>query len=186
MKRWLLFGLLGFYFMAANAQTAVQPVNISVKSGKVKLNKVTFTAGWRAKPVLAALAAVKDNDRLRPGFNITHTYDELGLVLFESRRDEKATDTLSEIQLYISQPKDSNSVMPKGLFKGVLQIEKLVINSNLNIDDIKNGLEGYKETDSYMENNHRLAKSGIYIYFQYNTTNDRLIKVSIGKDKRGS
>ncbi len=166
------------------AQTATPKIIASVKNGQITIGKAVVTKNWSAAALLQVLD--KKNDRRRAGFNTTHTFDRLGIVVFEKNDMQKLpTDTVSEIQFYFNfKAGDSNAVAAKEVFTGVLKIETLKITGNETPDLMKEKLKDYKVTDSYMEHNFRLSNKGLYIYFQFNDEEDKLMKISIGKDSR--
>jgi len=178
------------FFLALFLLPALQPllaqrdpgdVNITIKSGEINLGKKNNVADdWNVQDGISYLG---DGARVRDGYNKTHTYDNMGVVLFESMVDKKASGKISEVQIHFSIP-EPNDVVPKNGFTGKLAIENLRVTSSTSIDTIKEKLDGYAETESYLEHSHRLAKDGLYIYFQYDKTDTQLIKVSVGQDKR--
>ena len=180
MKKLFFLPALIFSFFSLLAQPESYNLEGSIKKGKLTLNKITINKTWKLQPCLKFLGV--DRDRKRDGYNITHTYDDYGIVFFERKRDEKATDTISEVQFYFSEP-ERNNVTPTGYFIGNFTIDKMKISDVMTPADLKN-LDGYTQTDSYMEHNFRYAKDGLYIYFLFSTDETRLQKMSIGKDMR--
>ena len=166
------------------AQSATPKIIATVKNGQFTIGKAVVTKNWSAASVLQVLG--KKNDRRRAGYNTTHTFDKSGIVLFEKNDLQKLpTDTVSEIQFYLNfKQGDSNAVAPRQRFTGILQIENLKITGNETPGVLEEMLYQYIVTDSYMEHNIRLAYKGLYFYFLFNDTEDKLIKVSIGKDNR--
>lgn len=184
MKKHFLLTL--FIFPAIQfiyAQKDPGDISVSVKAGAVNLGKKNNIADdWSVKDGLSYLGS---GVRPRDGYNKTHTYDNMGVVLFESMVDKKPSGKISEMQIHFSIPQ-SNDVTPKSGFTGKFTIEKLAITSSTSLATLKKKLKGYTETDSYIEHSHRLAKSGVYFYFQYDNTDTQLVKVSFGKDTRTS
>ena len=162
------------------AQKSAEKISVVIQSGKFIINKAIVTDGWRKDVVSVALGPA---ERRRAGYNTTHTYDRSGIVLFEKNEDKLPSGILSEIQLYFAAP-DTNSVSPKGLYTGKLQIEGLKVSSNLAWTEVKEKLKDYALTDSYMEHNYRLSYKGLYIYFLFDADETTLRKISIGKDKK--
>lgn len=163
------------------AQRDPGDVNVTVKSGEINLGKKNNVADdWNVQDGISYLG---DGARVRDGYNKTHTYDNMGVVLFESMVDSKPSGKISEMQIHFSIP-EPNNVTPKTGFTGTLKIEKLTITSSTSLETLKSKLKDYTETESYLEHSHRLAKDGVYFYFQYDKTDTQLIKVSVGQDKR--
>jgi len=182
MKKHFFLALLLFTALQSLiAQKDPGDVNVTVKNGEISLGKNKNIADdWNVQDGLSYLG---EGARVRGGFNKTRTYDNMGVVIFEGMVDSMPTGKISEMQIHFSIP-EPNNVTPKTGFTGTLEIEKLTINSSTSFETLKNKLEGYKETESYLEHSHRLAKDGLYIYFQYDKTDNQLIKVSFGQDKR--
>ena len=173
----LIFPAVQFMY----AQKDPGDINVSVKSGEINLGKKNNIADdWSVQDGLSYLGA---GVRPRDGYNKTHTYDKMGVVLFESMVDKKPSGKIAEMQIHFSMP-ESNEVVPKTGFTGKFTVEKLSITSSTSLETIKKKLKGYTETESYLEHSHRLAKDGIYFYFQFDKTDSQLVKVSFGKDMR--
>ncbi len=164
------------------AQGTTGKLAVLVKNGRLTIGKTILSKDWTASSIIPVLG--KKNDRRRAGYNTTHSFDGLGIVLFEKNDNQQLpTDTISEVQVYTGIT-DSNGVRPAHLFTGLLQIENLKLTGNETPQMIKAALKQYKVTDSYMEHNIRLAYNGLYIYFLFNNEEDKLLKISIGKDNR--
>jgi hypothetical protein len=173
----LLFSVSGIVM----SQTSPSKISITVKGGSISMGKKNDLAkDWL---LTTATGYLGSSPRKREGYNITYTYDELGIVLFENAPNKVASGKISELQIHFSMP-DENEVVPKKGFTGKLTIEKLSLNKNTSLEEIKKKLKGYTESTSYIEHSHRLAKDGIYIYFQFNKEENELLKISIGPDKR--
>ncbi|MCX6181283.1 MAG: hypothetical protein NT150_05110 [Bacteroidetes bacterium] len=117
------------------------------------------------------------SDRTKDGYNITHTYDQKGLVLFEGKNKP---GHINEFQIYFSHP-NPNEVSPKGIFVGNLKIDGLTIYSSLDSETMLKKLKKWKKTDSYIEHSYRMQFKMTYIYFQFADDEKTLIKVSIGQ-----
>lgn len=187
MKKLFLipFAFLFFLLSSFNAVTPSE-MNVTVKKGKLVINTVSMvqdkaTMNW---PLTTCEKALGSADRSRDGYNYTHTYDDLSVVLFEPKSGEKGSGNVSEIQFYFSFPDDPPSLAPKNAYKGKMKIGKLNVQTNMTSAQMRKGLKGWKETDSYSEHNFRMSQNGLYVYFLFNDSETKLIKVSIGPDKR--
>ncbi len=168
----------------ALAQISSGDIAINLQKGKFSINRSTVTPGW---DLSSATNVLGKNDRLKPGFNITHTYDELGIVLFEPTTGDKApTGHMSEFQVYLSAPDETNTVIPSGLFRGSITVDNIQITRNSTMANLRKMLlaYGYTESQSYTEHNFRFASAGIYMYILCDASEMRVIKVSMGKDKK--
>lgn len=124
-------------------------------------------------------------DRIREGYNRTHTYDQLGVVLFETYQDKKPSSTVSEIQFYFKVA-TSNNVTPLQVRTQPVVIDKAKFDFNSSASYMLKKLKKWKQTDSYMEHSYRMSNGVTYIYFQFNESDSKLEKISIGPDKKGS
>ena len=181
MRKQFSLALLLFLAFQSFAQREPGDVNVTVKDGAVNLGKKNNVSDdWSVQDGVTYLG---NDARVRDGYNKTHTYDKMGVVLFESVVDKKPSGKISELQVHFSMP-EPNDVTPKTGFTGTLKIEKLTITSSTSYETIKDKLKGYSETEAYLEHSHRLAKNGVYFYFQFDKTETYLVKVSVGQDKR--
>lgn len=182
MKKLFFFALLLFpALQSLIAQKDPSDLSVTIKSGEINLGKKNNVADdWSVQDGLSYFGS---DVRSRDGYNKTHTYDTKGVVLFEKIIDSVPSGKISEMQIHFSIP-EPNNVTPKSGFTGKLAIENLRVTSSTSLAIIKEKLTGYTETESYIEHSHRLAKDGLYIYFQYDKTDTQLIKVSVGQDKR--
>lgn len=171
----LVFGF--FLFTVAGAQTAKK---ISVKKSTLKIDKVTLKE-WNLDLYYKALGTP---ERTRDGYNKTHTYDAQGVVVFEPMKDDAPSGKVSEFQIYFSLPAEKNQVMPNNTYKNSLKVDKLNVTATLTPAEMKKKLSKWKTTDAYIEHSYRMELNGMYIYFQFNTEETGLEKVSIGLVKK--
>ncbi len=169
-----------------NKQAAVKSkvISLDIKGGKFTINKINLSDKWMMAPAVSVLGPAP---RQKDGYNKTHSYDKLGIVLFESKSDATPSGKLSEFQVYFSPLEDTtNKIAPTGYFTGSFTIGSVKLTKDMTGDDLKAKMvaNGFEATDSYMEHNFRFAKDGLYIYFLFDEIEQRLIKVSVGKDMR--
>jgi hypothetical protein len=176
MRKILLSTLL-FSVIATTsfAQYPSSKMVVLVKGGKVKLNKKDVSKEWKLSTFTNAIDTFS---RKKEGVNRIHSYDPIGMVLFEPKIPG---GIVSEFQLYLDGV-ESSKIVPKEFYEGKLTIEKTDINRNTPIDEIRKKLADYKETESDENDKYRFSKDGIYIYFLYNASK-KLSKVTFGKDK---
>ncbi len=174
--------ILLFTFLLAAIPLSIfaQKQAISIKSEKIIVNQHTITPGWQLETLKSALGPA---ERVRDGYNITHTYDNSGIVLFESTSNKKGSGVLSEIQIYF-YISASNEVTPKNTFNNVIKIDKLKVNRKTSSAIMLKKLKNWKKTDSYLENSYRMSNGELYIYFQFSSDEQLLEKISIGKNKK--
>jgi hypothetical protein len=165
---------------ASFAQGETGKFNGSINSGKLTLNDIAITNDWKITSLVKSIGAA---ERIKDGYNKTHTYDNYGIVLFEKQTGGASTDTLSEIQFYFSDM-ERNSVTPEGYYSGNFKVENLKISKELTARQVRDKLKGYTESESYLPHNYRFANKGLYIYFQFDDEDSRLQKMSIGRDMR--
>lgn len=179
MKRLSLLLSACLAFFVTMAQPAAEKLSATIKAGKFSMNKTTIAPGWKVAPLAKYLG---NGARLRNGVNKTHSYDDLGVVIFEKMADSKPSGNVAEFQFYLSAG-ETNQVTPSALYVGKLSIEGVNITRDFSSDEMRERLTKYEESKSYMDHNFRLAYKGIYIYFQFDEDETRLIKVSVGPDK---
>ncbi len=179
MKKLFFFSLICL-FVASNsfAQYPSSKMVVLVKGGKVKLNKKDVSKEWKLNTFTNVIDTLS---RKKEGTNRIHTYDQIGMVLFEPAPQKIPSGLVSEFQLYLDGV-EANKIVPKQFYEGKLTIEKVDITRNTTIEEIRKKLTDYKETDSDEKDKYRFSKDGIYIYFLYNS-NKKLSKVTFGKDK---
>src|SRR4249920_3482303 len=148
MKKHVLLTLLLFpALQSLIAQRDPGDVNVTVKSGEINLGKKNNVADdWNVQDGINYLG---DGARVRDGYNKTHTYDNMGIVLFESIVDSMPSGKISEMQIHFSIP-EPNNVTPKTGFTGTLKIKKLTVTSSTSLETLKSTLKGYAETESYL------------------------------------
>lgn len=184
MIKHLLSFIIFFSFLGiVTAQPADDEISVGLKNGSLVINKSAITPNWQVNSITKIIGT---NARIKKGSNITHTYDDLGLVLFEasSTEDKIPTGNLKEFQLYIAEATVANDVVPNGIYSGKLIIEGIKMINNLNAKDLRKKLIDleYIEGKTYMEHNFRFSKEGVYFYAQFDETESHLLKVSFGKD----
>ncbi len=180
MKKILLFTLFTFCIATLSfAQYPSSKMVVLVKGGKVKLNKKDVSKEWK---LTTFTASIDTNSRKKDGTsNKIHSYDNLGIVLFETAVAKVPTGLVGEFQLFLDATEASKS-NPKDFYEGKLTIEKMDFTRKTAIEEIRTKLKDYKETDSEENDKYRFSKDGIYIYFLYNKAK-LLSKVTFGKDK---
>ena len=155
-------------------------MSISINGGKLMLNKTLVSGDWKVKPLYKLFATT---DRKRDGVNITHSYDDYGIVLFEKTNNQIPSGDLVEFQVYISTG-DKNEVTPNLLYNGEIEIEKNKVYSFTSLEDLRDILKDYIEGTSYSDHSFRFSKDGLYMYVQYDDDDELIEKISIGKDTR--
>jgi hypothetical protein len=179
MKK-LLFLTLFFssFAIASFAQYPSSKMSILIKGGKIKLGKKDVSKDWKLQTFTAALDTFS---RKKNGTNRVHSYDNVGLALFEPAPQKVLSGLVSEFQIYLDAVEASN-IVPKEFYEGKLTVEKMDITRNTPIEDLRSKLKDYKELDTGENDKYRFSKDGIYIYFLYNSSK-KLGKVIVGKDK---
>jgi hypothetical protein len=176
--RKILFILFSFIATVSFAQYPSSKMVVLVKAGKVKLNKKDVSKEWK----LTTFTNVIDTfSRKKNGNNKVHSYDNFGIVLFESAPQKIPSGLVAEFQIYLDAV-EASGIVPKEFYEGKLTIEKTDITRNTTIEDLRKRLSDYKETESDENDKYRFSKDEIYIYFLYNKSK-KLSKVTFGKDK---
>jgi hypothetical protein len=163
----------------SSASTA-QPI-FNIRKGHVGINTRFVTPNW----VLSSFSyQMGKADRFFDGYNKTHIYDQQGIVVFEEKRENRPSGKVLEFQLYLSAPAEANDVTPKGVFTGQFKVDKLKLSSKLTATTVQKSLKNWTKSNSYLKDAFRYARMGTYVYFEFDPTHTRLIKVSIGPDKK--
>jgi hypothetical protein len=154
-------------------------LNFKLTKATFSINKETIATGW---PLVSFTSAIGAGARTRDGYNRTHSYDELGLVLFEPSAKEGYSGQVSEIQLYF-QPMERKEVTPKDLFTGSFTIDRLSLNAQTTLAMIREALKGFDESKGYEDAIVRMARGDYYLYFHFKE-NGTLGKMSVGLVKK--
>lgn len=152
----------------------IRPLNIRVKKGELKVDKLIVSTNWKLPPLKAKLGAPQ---KIIKGVNNTYTYTDLGLTLFEG-----ADSVLNEIQIYYNL-QNPTKVSPYSVYRGDLKIEKLEVEENLTKDLMFTTLINWNPGPSYGDHFYRAEKDGIYLYFEFTADEQHLVKVIIGRVK---
>jgi hypothetical protein len=159
--------------------TQAQPI-FNIRKGHVGINTRFVTPNW----VLSSFSYhMGKADRTFDGYNKTHIYDQQGIVVFEEKRENRPNGRVLEFQLFFSTPAEANDVTPKGIYTGQFKVDKLKLNSKLTATTVQKSLKNWTKSNSYLKDAFRYARMGTYVYFEFDPTHTRLIKVSIGPDK---
>jgi hypothetical protein len=178
MKQFLVLITALFFLNNAQAQKKSDKLTVNIEHGKVTINKKVVSNDWALKTFTTVLDTA---NRTKLAQNKVHTYDNLGILLFETAPQKIATGLISEFQILIDNVEPLN-ITPSNIYKGKIKIEKYNFTNTTTIEEIRTALQGYTEKASSEEVKYRFAKDGIYFYFLYNS-NKKLCKITIGKEK---
>lgn len=153
---------------------------IIIKKGKLTINDVKINPDWL---LTNAKIVLKGTPRIRAGYNITHTYDELGIVFFEPTLNKQGSGIINEFQIHFSDI-EKNEVTPANTSNATVVIDKLKVSRNLTKDEMLKKLSSWARSEAYLEHSYRLNKGDIYIYFLFSNDEQYLRKVSIGRDTK--
>ena len=177
----ILIACCTLFAFASFSNVKPESCSIIIKKGTITVSGNKITPGWELSNFKIGLG---DSDRTRDGYNKTHTYDNLGIVLFEPMVDKKPGGIISEFQIFFSVP-EKNDVTPTGdCYKGSIKIDKFVVTKDLSSSVMLAKLKGWKKTESYTVHSYRMAKGELYIYFLFNNEETNLQKVSVGVKKK--
>lgn len=180
MKKLALAALIASISFAGSSFAPVANApSVVIKKGRMKIEGINVTADWS---ITSFKKAIGEPDRVDDGYNKTHTYDTKNIVLFEKVENKIPTGKVSEIQFHfnVSEP---NEATPNGsTFTGTLIVDKLKITRDLSATTMLSKLKTWKKTECYLENSYRMSNKGMYIYFHFNNSEDKLEKASIGPD----
>ncbi len=152
-----------------------------IKKGTFQLEKKKITA-WNLSDFTSILGNAA---RKRDGYNKTHTYDNLGIVLFEPYVNEVPGGRVSEVQFYLSRPAEMNDVVPTGSYSGNFFIDKLKLTTFLTPEKLGEALKDWEGGSGYStEVFNYVYKKTIYIYVTFNAAHNSVVKVSVGLKKK--
>ncbi|MFN8243350.1 MAG: hypothetical protein U0X40_04775 [Ferruginibacter sp.] len=160
----------------------VKPV-FKIQKGTLSLNGKTLKKPWQLDLLKMELGS---NAAVFPGFNMVHTYNEQGIVLYESKMaDSVGNGDISEIQVYFSAVADEE-LGPTAYFKGTALLENMKVYPGLTLSSLRRQMKvlKYTESKSYLDNSYRFTKAGIYIYFRYDITDQQLLRISFGTESK--
>jgi hypothetical protein len=182
MKRFLTPTIAIVLLFIATAFTAADSknLNFTIKKGVFSANGKNITPNWKSSVCTGVLG---EDYRVLNKSNYVMTYDDLGVVVFERKYNEKRNGELSEIQFYY-QVDETSSVGATSTYKGILKIDKLEVRRELKSSEVFKKLKKWKREKAFGTGNYRLSKDKIYIYFQFNDEETKIMKVSIGEDRR--
>lgn len=173
MKKYPFLVLAILFSMLAIGQKTSVPEG-SIVSGKFLLNNKEISKDWKLQTVNGVLGNV---DRGNEGAaNRVYLHDKNGIVIYEAKKNGKATGIISEFSIYFSV-KESSQLIPYNTYPGTFEIEGMRITKNSKWTDISNALKekGYKKQGDY-----RYSKNGLYMIFRY--SDDGLLQnISMGK-----
>lgn len=173
----LAIALALFSFMAPQKKKQ----ELIVKKGILSINGKAINPNWNLADAKAGLG---EPDRYRDGYNKTHTYDGLGIVLFEKVNNKVPSGTINEVQCFLQNAPEPNEVTPKGYNTHKVKIDKLTITRDLTSGMMFEKLKNWVKTDSYTPHSYRMQfEKKLYIYFQFDIAETSLIKISIGPVK---
>ncbi len=179
MKKLLLLVIFStITSLFVSAQYASSKMSITIKAGKLKLGKKDVSKDWKLNTFTDVLDT---NSRKKAGNNRVHTYDLLGLVLFESAPNKVPSGLISEFQIILDQI-EASSINPKEFYEGKVILEKADLTRNTTIEDIRKKLLDFTEKETDEHDKYRFSKDGVYIYFLFNS-GKKLSKITIGKEK---
>lgn len=145
-----------------------------ITNGALNVNGTTFSKPWKINPFLTALGGKYSTKHL---FHKVHTFDDLGVHVYEYQRNEEA----NEIQ--VSFVKQKMNFAPKSNFQGSFKLEKMFITRKTSIEKVMKSLPDYKFTKSSSTNSYRGEYKGVYIYLNY--SDEKLIDfISFGMTNR--
>lgn len=176
MKKVYIVIILSLLISSVSFSQEIDYPKIVIKKEQIKFNKEEVSKGWTAAQFTFALGSA---DRQQTGFNNTETYDNFGIVLFESVENSKPTGYVSEVQIHFIP--EVNKIAPLKGYGEKVKVDKLLVDKNLSKDVMLKKLKNWKKTESYIEHSYRMQCGRTYIYFQFTDDELSLKKMSIGK-----
>lgn len=157
--------------------TGIKTAKIGIDKGELIINKKCFGSSWMLHDFERCMG---EAPKKKDGYNRTHTYDNMGIILYEKKKDTVLTGKISEVQIYFDPSHDRNERTPESAYSGFVKVENLKAQKNLTSASMKQSLPGWIETESFSPHNYRMVKGSMYIYFKFNDQETELQKMSIG------
>lgn len=184
MKKFFLVPVFLLVAVAmAYGQVAPDKLKIGVSKGVLKINNAKLKdAPWSLSLVTGSIGTA---ERIKDGYNTTHTYDKAGIVLFEPTADERRSGRVAEVQIYFWNHNE-NERSPNESTKVAVTLDKLKVtpDNELTLAKVRKKLKGWEESDSYMDHVYRFERKGIYVYVKFNDAETKIVKLSIGPAKK--
>jgi len=147
--------------------------DIKVESGGLSINQLSFAFPWTVARFNETLGKA---DRIDPGYNDIHTFDNLGIILYQP--DEL---TISDFNIYYADDPDENmEFLPKAYFTGSLMVEKFKITGKTPFKKLNKALPQYNFKMSLIDA-YRGEYENLYIYVKYDKAEKKILWISIGK-----
>jgi hypothetical protein len=176
----LAFGIFCISLLSFAAGTG-GTTSVAISKKGFSFNKINVSSNWQLAPLLAELGTP---DSVFNGYNILHIYKKKGIVIFEKKNGDNPSGNVSEVQFFLDRSVDDNVYTLSDNYTGALKAGKLNLVPGLSSTEAKAKLKKWKISDSYSANSYRFANYGVYMYLMFNKDENRLLKVSIGKDTR--
>lgn len=157
--------------------TLTKTAKIGIDKGELIINKKCFGSSWMLDDFVRCMGEAQ---KKKDGYNRTHTYDNMGIILYEKKKDTVFTGKISEVQIYFDPSHEKNERTPVSGYTGSVKVENLKAQKKLTPSAMKQSLSGWVETESFSPHNYRMVKSNMYIYFKFNPAETELQKMSIG------
>jgi hypothetical protein len=129
-----------------------------ITSGSLNVNGTRFNKPWKINPFLTAVGGKYSTKLL---FHKVHTFDDLGVHVYEYQNREEA----NEVQ--VSFVKQKMKFAPKSNFQGSFKLEKMLITRKTSIEKVMKTLPSYNFTKSSSNNSYRGEYKGVYVYLNY-------------------
>jgi hypothetical protein len=180
MTKFILILTGTFFIMLSGFNSAKVNEGLEIRNGIVKIEGVKVSPDFQ---LAAFKKALGEPNRLFRSQNLVHTYDNMGILLFETLKDTIPAGTIAEFQFYLSFGDNLPSVTPVALFPEDIKIDNYLITKDLPLSDFRAKMLDWNETNSNLEHIYRFSNKGIYMYIQYDNTDKIIRKFSFGKVK---
>jgi|GEM_PF-1715743 len=156
-------------------------MKIEIENGTLKVAGRFVTPHWKTRVVTGSLTGTP---RVELKSNKLYTFDRYGLVVFEKPVNGEGSGDITELQVFFSTPGagDTDGIKPADPFPGTFTIEGLTINAGTDLATLKTKLAGYAAGEGYKAHMYKFSKNNLYLYFLFDETDKKLIRLSIGKD----
>jgi len=158
----LLFSVIVIFIFCLNfcpnKSFAQEKVKISFKDKELKINAYTFQYPWSVAQMKEALG---EPDRISNLANVLYTYDDEGLVFYQTTTDSLITE------FHIIFEEGDFEHYPDYTFTGKLKFEKAKLKDNSSLDYLKEKLLDYNIQLSYSEEVYDGEFEDFYIFINF-------------------
>jgi hypothetical protein len=144
-----------------------------IKDGEVSINNTAIKPSW---PFKAYKAVLGPQDRTQG--NRVEIYDSYGLLFFRHLKHKK---NITEIQIRFSNY-DNDEITTNQAFPGTVLVDDVAITKDMSPNKVISKLPNWHKEECSLEHEIKLLYIHTYIYFKFNSEENELTMIAIGRD----